>query len=361
MDSHFHAYKAKYDALDDYMRKLTQSQYIRSLDIFVNLDDVFHNMHRPLVEKEVQLCGINAKRQLASHLVNLIAHYKQWAIGRQHIPVRVFGIYSTGTQFKNNIYIPFYRDHFNAITSPENAAYKFVNDAIRAAVPIAHNICDYVEDVYMIDSQYLEPSILPLFLKEAGVANYDWSMVISRDLYDLQYAYLDRWIFISPKGDNTRMISRSNLWGYIGEREHVREIYPNQPMFHHDIYPFALAIAGNKLRGIPRLRRIGWKTIFKYLNEITETDSQSIQIISSRFIQLLERKGVLVSQIDNNLATVSIRRQVSVMTDIDRAFIMDQLKYVTDHEALQTINDIYFSQWPVNIPFLTNRTHKFGG
>lgn len=360
MDSHFHAYQAKYDIMDDHVRRITQSQYIHSIDIFINLDDVFHNMHRPLVEKEVQLCGIDAKRQLTSKIINLIAHYKQWGIGRQRIKTRVFAIYTKGTQFKNAIYVPFYRDHFLTINDPSNASFKFVNDALRAAVPIAHNICDYVEDVFMVDSQYLEPSIIPMYLKECGVASYDWSMIVSRDPYDLQYAYLDKWLFVSPKGDNTMMVHRKNLWDYVATREHVREVYPNQPMFHHDLYPLALSVAGNKLRGIPRLRRVGWKTIFKYLNEITEEDTESIQVISSRFIDLMTNRGTTLQQIDDNLRVSTVRRQISVMTDIDRAFLMDQLKYVTDHEALQTINDMYFGRWPLNIPFLINSINKFG-
>ena len=57
--------------------------------------------------------------------------------------------------------------------------------------------------------------------------------------------------------------------------------------------------------------------------------------------------------IDHNLSCVNIQRQVSVMNGIDATSITDQLKYVTDHEALSTINDLYFQQFPINIPFLT--------
>lgn len=352
MDAHFNSYKARYELLDTHVRFIQQTQYIRDMDIFINLDDLIHNMHRPIVEKEVQACGINAIKQCAVHIINLIAHYKQWA-SRRHIRSRVFAIYTSNlTRFKNAVYLPNYRDYFSIISDPKNEAYFLVNDTINNALPIAKSIGDYVDTVFLVDSMYLEPSILPLYLTEVGIANYSWKMMISRDLYDLQYAYRDRWIFVSPKGDNTRIITRNDLWKYIGVREHIEDIGQNSAFYDHDIYPLALAVNGNKLRTIPRLRRIGWRTIFKYLDTISSQETSSLQILSSRFLDLLTSKGVPSIQIENNLACVSIPSQVNVMNDIDATAINDQLKFVSDHEALGTVNELYFQQFPINIPFL---------
>ena len=49
MDAHFNAYKARYEILDQHIRFIAQTQYVKSMDIFINLDDVLHNMHRPIV------------------------------------------------------------------------------------------------------------------------------------------------------------------------------------------------------------------------------------------------------------------------------------------------------------------------
>ena len=353
MDAHFNAYKARYEILDQHIRFIAQTQYVKSMDIFINLDDVLHNMHRPIVEKEVQACGINAVKQLAVHVVNLLAHYRQWA-SRRRISCRIFAIYTSNRgRFKNGIYLPAYRDYHSVISDPANTQYFLTNDAIGKGLPIAKNIADYVRDIFIVDSHYLEPSIIPLFLTEQEVANYDWKMMISRDMYDLQYAYRDKWIFVSPKGDNTRIITRADLWKYVGAHEHIVDIGANAAFYDQDIYPLALAVNGNKLRTIPRLKRIGWRTIFKYLNQITEKDTSFLQILAQRFLTLLEEKGVDPKAIDHNLSCVNIQRQVSVMNDIDATSITDQLKYVTDHEALATINKLYFQQFPINIPFLT--------
>ena len=353
MDAHFNAYKARYDILDQHVRFLNQTQYIRSMDIFINLDDVIHIMHRPIVEKEVQACGINAVKQFAVHVINLIAHYRQWAAKRR-IRTRIFAIYTSNRgHFKNGIFLPEYRSYFKDITDPRSQNYFLTNDAINKGIPIAKNIADYVKDIFLIDSSYLEPSIIPYFLTQKGIADYGWKMMISRDLYDLQYAYLDRWIFVSPKGENTQIITRENLWRYVGAHEHVISVDPNAAFYDQDLYPLALAVNGNKYRGIPRLKRVGWKTIFKYLAHITEKDTSSLQILAKRFFALLQEKGLDERAIANNISCTNIKTQTIVMNDIDEAIITDQLKYVTDHEALATINELYFQNFPINIPFLT--------
>ena len=69
MDVHFNAYKAKYDTLNEYLKKITESQYVRTVNIFVNIDDVYHNLHRPLINNEFQVAGQDASKQLVSNSI----------------------------------------------------------------------------------------------------------------------------------------------------------------------------------------------------------------------------------------------------------------------------------------------------
>ena len=155
MDVHFNAYKAKYDTLNEYLKKITESQYVRTVNIFVNIDDVYHNLHRPLINNEFQVAGQDASKQLVSNSINLLAHYKQWC-ARQKIHARVFGIYTTRNRaFKNEVFIPGYRKKFITDTDPENTKFYFINGAIRQALPIFKNIGDYIADIFVIVSRCL--------------------------------------------------------------------------------------------------------------------------------------------------------------------------------------------------------------
>ena len=354
MDAFFNAYKARYELLDNHFDQIQRTQHINSIDIFINLDDMLHKLHRPNVEHEFELCGIEAPNQCTSNIINIAAHYKMWAAKRKY-PCRVFLIYTSSRgHFKNSMYVLDYRKHFGEITDLDSMKFSLVNSAVNKSILIAKSICNYVTDVHMIDSLYLEPSIIPWFLKEeTEVVNYHWSILVSRDNYDLQYAYKDRWTFVSPKGDNTRMVTRSNLWKYIGDREHVEWEKFHTDMYHHDLFPLAITVVGDRYRNIPRLKRIGWKTVFKYLDEITAESTISGNVIVNRFLELLQSKGVPSDSIQSNFNVTSVASQVATMTPIMKTGILNQMRFVSDLDALTTINEVYFSKFPINIPFLT--------
>ena len=351
MDAYFNGFKVRFDQINQYLGIVERSQYVKAIDIFINLDDVFHRVHRPSINEEMQIMGIGAPKHCAVDIVNLIGHYRWWAT-KHGIRSRVFAIYTSSRDtFKNRVFIPDYRAHHADITRSDNQKFFFVNDAIAHGVPIAKNICDYIKDVYVIDSKYLEPSMVPLYLKNSGIANYEWSMMISKEEYDFQYAYRDKWIFVIPQGDNSHFINRDSMWKYLIEKAKLQKQY-NPALYHHNIFPLGLAIVGNKLRSIPRLKRVGWGTIFKYLDEITETETSSLQVVTSRLLELLDSKGVDPAIIQRNLATVSVDTQAATMGDIDRTLIEDQLKYTEDREVLGVLNSQYFEDFQINIPFL---------
>lgn len=360
MDAHFNVYKARFEDLDFHISKIRRSQYIHSMDIFINLDDLVHNLHRPNVEKEFELCGYKVTAQCTSNLLNVLAHYKRWA-AKAGIKSRVWGYFTSDmSNFKNCIYLKDYRKYFVENMSKDNPNFMLINRAATNALKIAKDISQYVEDIHIIDTAYLEPSVIPLYLKEQGIADYEWGMIVSRDMYDLQYAYRDRWIFVSPKGDNTRIVTRGDMWEYIATREHVVTDDYNVAMYHHDIFPLALAVAGNKFRSIPRLGRIGWKTIFKYLDEVTEKDSASSTILGNRMLEILKKRKVSDDAIMANFMVSSVERQCKVIGDVAGTFIRSQIHNVTDHDNLATMNEVYFSEFPINLQFLTASTKNKG-
>ncbi|MDE6041195.1 MAG: hypothetical protein K2F99_06405, partial [Muribaculaceae bacterium] len=338
---------------------LRKSQYVNDIDIFISLDDILHILHRPQVEKEFELCGINATAQATSNIINIVAHYKHWA-AKSHIKAHVFIYYSSKRAgYRNGLYITGYRHHYAEIMDPANPSFRLMNDAIMHAIPFVHQILRYVQDVHVIDSGFVEPSLVPAVMK-SGPANYTWTMVVSRDPYDIQYAYRDQCVLVSPKGDNTSIINRSNMWQSIAERERIFDAKHTLAMYHHEVYPLALAVVGNKLRGIPRLRRVGWKTAFTYLDEITKNDSMSSVVINQRMLDLLHKKGVPEKGIESNFNVSSITSQLTALTEIDRSLMFNQVQQYTEHASLAELNDRYFSQFPLNLPFLTDSTNTTG-
>lgn len=358
MDSHFNGYKTKYEMLNHYMLPICKSQIVNSINIFVNLDDLFHLMHNPLINNEFQICGKDAPKQLISNIFNLLGHYRYWAI-KNHYDVKVFGIYTTTIRsFKNNIYLPNYREHFKRINQIENASCYFVNNALEQAIPLLQIIAKFIPGVYLIDSKYLEPSMVPLFITDE-LEEANWNLLVSRDSYDLQYSYRNHWSLLTPKGEYSRVVNQHGIWNYINYKERVfkDEIDLKYP---YELYILAKAAVGDKYRSIPRLRKIGWKTLFKFLDAVMEENSFASDVtLKLKLIEKIKGKSRLSNEeINNNLSSINIELQKQAMMEIDRTLISSQIIDVPDFDNLQELNRIQFMSYPLNLQFLCNNSQE---
>lgn len=357
MDSHFNGYKVKYDILNQHMFPILNSQIVKTINIFINMDDLFHMMHNPLIDNEFQICGRDAPKQLISNIFNLLAHYRYWGI-KNHYMCKVFGVYTTSIRkFKNAIYIPAYRDKYKKINAKENAAYYFVNSAIELAIPMLPIIGKYIPDVYLIDSKYLEPSVIPLYLSETYPM--DWNILISRDPYDLQYSYRNRWNMVIPKGDMSRVINQEGIWDYVNQKERVFK-EETALRYPYSLYILSRAVVGDTYRGIPRLRRIGWKTLFKYLDQIlSENEGSGDTTLKLKLIEKIKGRSTLSNtEINNNLSAINIDLQKDALMELDRTLIDSQIIDVPDYDNLQELNRTQFLKYPLNLQFLCNTQEK---
>ena len=354
MDAHFNGYKVKYELLNQYMIPIVRSQYVKSMNVFINLDDLFHMMHNPMINNEFQVCGQDAPKQLISNIFNLIGHYRYWCV-KNHYECKIYAIYtSTIRSFKNNVYNVKYREKFKQINSDENASYYFVNNAIKLAMPMLQIITKYIPDVYIIDSKYLEPSMIPLFISEE-INKADWNLMISRDPYDLQYSYRSKWSMITPKGEYSRLVSQTGIWNYVNYKERVYDEDINL-QYPYSLYILARSFVGDTYRSIPRLRKIGWKTLFKFLDQIIdENPTASDNTLKLKLIEKIKGKSSLTNNmINDNLNSINIELQLEAMLELDKVLITNQILDVPDYDNLQELNRIQFMKYPLNIQFLCN-------
>lgn len=349
MDVHFNSYKSKYDILDAYMRPVRNTQMVRTINIFINLDDLLHRLHRPNVAREFQITGKNAAKQLTSNVFNLVGHYKNWAVKRGMRPT-VFVIYTTASRsFKNRIYIPNYRQHFLDINSQTNGDFFFINQAIDGSKGIIPVIAKYIRGVYAVDTKYLEPSAAPIYLAQKFHA--DWNLLISRDEYDIQYCYMDRWSVISPKGDASAFVTKKTMWDHIISRERIEMGHP----FYFDpkLYVTMKAIAGDKYRSIPKLKRCGWRTIFGYVDEVARIDDPTLtELQEAALTNLITSKHLSIDDINKNIYCVDVEKQCAAFMETDRAIIDVCIADMEDFVSLKNINADVFREFPMNLQFL---------
>ncbi len=353
MDVHFNARKIKYASIDALMDPLIRSTHIESVNVFINLDDIFHKLHRPGVNEEFEISGSDAYKQLIMNVLNLIAHYRQ-AFVREGWKTNVYGYYTsvfTGS-FRNSLYIPSYRNHFLNIMSPRNTEFFYINKAIHDSGEIFKVISQYIDGVYVIDSQYIEPCVLPLYL--STVHPSDWNFVISKDPYDFQYSYRERWTVLYPDGEKSTSITGGNIWEYIANKECMKPIPPVRN-FDPRWYSISYSVIGDKYRGIPKIKRVGWRTMYGLLQELQQTVENMCPATEMvAMVEILRGQHTTVDMVNANYASTEIELQNIRMSEIDKTIINSQLIDAVDYDNLQLMSRMYFGKYPINIPFLTD-------
>ena len=340
----FNAYKFRYEFLNKEFLPARASDSIKRINIYINLDDFYHRIHRPYTNLEFQTTGQSVSKQVVSNLMNLIAHYKNWAAKERMQPI-IFLLYTTAKVFKNGARIPSYRDHFRQINDITNMDFFHINTAITNAYTILQVMCKYVPNVYAIDTNYLEPSAIPLFLSREYEA--DFNLIVSRDEYDYQYVAMNRWAVILPKGEESVLLNKGNLWDYIKEKNNVTGAF----YFHPELFLWAKTIIGDKFRGIPKLTRTGWKTVMKFLESVSNAeesdDMLAVQLEELR--KFIESRKIKNTDFNNNMYCTSVKQQVDAMLDTDKAVIRHQIIDMEDLRALQEVNQTIFREYPLEL------------
>ena len=276
--------------------------------------------------------------------MNLIAHYKNWA-AKERMQCMIFLIYTTSKVFKNAVRISNYRNYFNQINDPNNLDYYHINQAITGGYSILQVMTKYVHNVYAIDSSYLEPSTIPLFLSREYPA--DFNLIVSRDEYDFQYVAFNHWAIIMPRGDESTLVTKGRLWDMVREKNGIDEkIY-----FHPELFVWAKTIIGDKYRSIPKLTRTGWKTVIKFLKNVSsdDEDDSTLELQLNELRKFIDGRKISDTNFNNNLYVTSVKQQVDAFLDSDRAIILHQIVDMEDIKALQEVNQTIFREYPIEL------------
>ena len=340
----FHSYKFRYEFLNKEFLPARAAIGVKRVNIYISLDDFYHRIHKPYTDLEFQTTGGAVSKQMVSNLMNLIAHYKNWAAKEGMQPV-IFLIYTTSRTFKNTVRIPTYREHFLKIMDPANPEFFNINQAINNGYTILQVLTKYVHNAYAIDSSYLEPSIVPLFLSREYPA--DMHILVSRDEFDFQYVCFNRWTVILPRGDASTVVNKGNLWTRIQEANSIKEEY----RFHPDLFVWAKSGLGDRFRGIPKLTRTGWKTLLKYLSSVSNNDQSEdmLALQLDKFRDFVESKKIQDTNFNHNFYCTSVRQQVDAMMDYDKNIIKHQITDMEDINALQELNRTIFRDSPIEL------------
>lgn len=182
-----------------------------TLNIYIDMYSIFRILYSNI---DIQLGDYN---NLASCLVNIASHYRNFFYTRYKVNTKFYFIYSNNTPYINKQFVP----NYNMKSIDEFMAKKDISRYITTNLSMFDMIVPYLPDLFYIESAF-----------ETGVAIYDLMcrvdknntqghLIITKDVYNFQLVNMKPQTVIlrTKRNDESYIIDKYNvLSSYFSER-----------------------------------------------------------------------------------------------------------------------------------------------
>lgn len=339
IDAIFNMHKIKFTDLDTFIPDYIKHENPQKVRVFINLEVVYRYII--CVKGEEALLARNnmddTKKMFISNVINLAQHYRLY-FAKMRIPNEIYLFWNynpDNDDYKNSEFISNYREKYdNKIGNLSPVPY--VRDVIKESLKTLQTLVKYVNEVYLITHNTIESSVIPyMFYRDQPDDIKHMNILISRDLYDYQYALYDFYV-IDPK--KLRVIVKNNLLD-IYSTQYKRKTKIDIPL---NFVPTMMALLGDSNKGIPKIKSIGINGLSNIIKEninnlrVTENTS-SLDIIEKMFDDDVRQ------DFRNNYKCTSIPQQYQELTPKERFEIFSQVIDKYDDISLEYLNDRFFT------------------
>lgn len=343
MDLFFNLFKIRFNIMEILISNCCEELNKDSeVVIHINLEPVIKKIISSGINDELKIRTDERVLEFISCVFNLAAHYRLF-FSKHKIYSKVFVYYGypTNANYINKEVNSEYRDNSINMMSknPKTSSLRIVlNDAI----PMLKTIFEYIEGVYFIESDNIEPSLIPYINYKENDDKIHF--LVTNDKYEYQYANLKNFYILRPKQENSYILYRGNV---IEQMKYESKMV-NDITVAPEMISFILAILGNDIRNIPKIKRMGLATILKLLDKGKKegliSDNVNNIFILSRII-----KDEYVEQITNNYLCTDLEAQYNKLKSKDLYHYNNQIIDKFDNKQLKKLNDKYFNKYPLYI------------
>lgn len=364
VDSYANSFKVRYVYLDKLFNgKLNETdksgkQIVKTANIYISFESLYNSIRNTNVENFIKVANKKELNELyrcmISNFINIIAHYRKY-FSRNKIKTNIFLYYNTipehRVEYNNTALVPGYRQHFfHSLTNLDRLT---INGIIHESISFMKIITEYIENVYMVSTDSVESSLVPMIVNMENKHPANINIIISKDDYDLQYVNYNFLMITKFKNDPV-LITKKNVVKYMC----FKKKYEPKRIVNPLLVPFIVSCDGNRKRSIKGIKGIGFIRIYKSLEKLYEAgflndddeDTFSINniahVINQSNYNFLNREDI-ANQVVRNFRAVDLEYQYDVLSDVQREKIFDQLTDKTDPGTLMDINDRYFSDYPL--------------
>jgi hypothetical protein len=366
VDGSLCTFKCKYLYMDKLFNgrleaKKNKTRLVDTVNIYINFESLYNTIRNKNVEKHLEVMDKKDSkllyRQIISGFINVAAHYRKY-FNRHKVKTNIVFYYNEigedPEEYNNTPLYEEYREHFfNSLHSLDRFN---VNNMILDAIPFMHIITEYIEDVYFVGTRHVESSLIPFIFMMEGYLPCNMNMIISKDVYDLQYCNYNC-LVISRYANEPVLLTKRNVMKFLCYKNNM-DVERMTSFMHPKLITFILACIGDKKRSIYPIHRMGFKTVYRQLMNlydagyIFDDDPDTMKINSlmhvlnkneSKLVNAESLASIIVSQYQ----VTDFESQFRVVNDTQKKLLTDQIVNKTDVGALMDINSRYFEDFPL--------------
>lgn len=350
----FNMLKLKYATYDETISSLNRLVPEDKVNVFLNVETILNYLSTVKDLEQKLTLHREFRVTMVADLINVAAHYKEF-FKNNGLDTKVF-LYMTDLDSEveafheseyNMDYRCYYLNKYNG-----NPKFGVLIDGWKQHVaPKTKTICEFIPDVYFIQSKNIDGSLIPYIVSEKYPDRKNF--IVSGDIYETQYEFLPNFTHHLFK----RHYTNSNLSYRIDQ--YLKVISKQESISRDDailfsnpgFYTLLLASIGDKYRSVDKVNGIGYKTLIKMLvqninmSKITK-DTEGIQLLSEMF------EGYQKDEIIENFNSLSLKNSIQLLLDGEKKIILNQIIDRSDINSLLSLNREMFDGHELHIESL---------
>lgn len=345
----FNMHKVRFVDLDNLLGKVTTSDDIDTVNVFINLEPIFRKVAtNPDMVKYLKVQTQEKNNEFIAEVINLAAHYRLF-FNKARLKSKIymyFGYpFTVGGPYANRRYVDEYRMNYQEkFTRDTNG--RIVGNLINDTVSIISTICNYIDGVYFVPMDYIEPSLLPKFMVHK-FGSKSLNLIVTNDRYEYQYVN-QGFTIIRVKYPHHYVVTKDNLIQVLKQEEKISNDIIIPPHF----ISFLLSFMGDSRRNIPRVKNIGLGRLLPLIDKAIKEGSITLD---TKNIQLLTDflKEEIQDVVKNNFYCIDVDIQSVYLGSGFDISIQEKLIDKYDNHSLKLLNEEYFSDHPMMLMELT--------
>lgn len=350
--------RPRYEVLHEVLAPYLERQSGDSdLFLFVNLTSTFRHLFSEYSVAQLSRGDLNRHpRMLASELINIAAHYRNYAwkhFGRHTTVLMYYS--SERCQLKLDIDPEYKANVYGKQTINAPGEFEVLRRYVAFNIKVGKEIANFIPNVHLVDTGPVDPEAWPMALiREGRVAGP--SLFLSSWVTDLQYAAVGNGpvgsgfecAILKASGDHSKLITAADVFpSLLAKAKSGAELCAALEPAH---FLYALAMAGDADLGVSGLQKVGMAKAAKLI--ASAVSEGRLPPDHPGLPQLLEDGKIAVENHPTVTRTWNLlvhQAHAAQVTPVQMAAIDAQLINRSGLGELEQANARYFADAPINL------------